>query len=247
MIDKVSVTALPSLFVISVPRSLSTLVHHQCCAALGLRSPGWTTAGEILNGERLALTGEGPGPRFTQLDEAYLREQLFEFLDAVVRPAGHCYKDVVQPFVVAQWLARRSLPALRIRRRLADVACALECTGWRYPGHPGSPDDPDATLRGLLLASRALDAAPAQVLDFDELIFREDALREALRPLYPNFAIPPIHFLDAAFAAHRDNILAQRQSARWSELDARLSRLSERLPAGGAGAPPRQEQGLPSR
>src|SRR5580704_16991905 len=104
----------PSLFIISLPRSLSSLVHHQSAAALGLRSPTWTSAGVILNGERLAVSGAADGPRFTLPENQFLCEQLWEFLDAVAQPAGYCYKDVVQPFIVSHWLQKQELCVLRI-------------------------------------------------------------------------------------------------------------------------------------
>ena len=49
-----------SLFVVSLPRSLSTVTYHAARRALGLAEPTWTTDGEILNLRRFAhLEQEG--------------------------------------------------------------------------------------------------------------------------------------------------------------------------------------------
>ena len=76
------------------------------------------------------------GVKFTLKERDPARfDALSEFLDQVTAPAGFAYKDVVQPFVVAEWL--RSHPhqyrVLRIKRRLPDVAFAMLAKRWLYP------------------------------------------------------------------------------------------------------------------
>ena len=44
-----------SLFVLSLPRSLSTLLYHAAREAMTLCEPAWTSDGEILNADRYAL------------------------------------------------------------------------------------------------------------------------------------------------------------------------------------------------
>jgi hypothetical protein len=217
----------PSLFIVSLPRSLSTEVHQHSCAALSLRSPRWTSAGEILNGDRLAVSG-AIGPRFTLPNNRYLYEQLFDFLDDVVNPTGYCYKDVVQPFVVSGWLPAQNLRVLRIDRPLADVAWSMQRARWDYPmlAAHDRQGKIDQMLDGLLAASRALAALFAETITFDQMIADDEVLRAALQRLYPDFEVPPIRLVDESFAGHRDSILERRNSAEWKNLERRLSELA---------------------
>lgn len=228
---------IPSLFIVALPRSLSTLVHQECCAALGLRSPRWASSGEILNGDRVAISAERPSgenPKFTPPEFQYASEQLAEMLDDVVAATGRAYKDVVQPFAVARWLAGRGMAVLRIRRSLADVAWSMQRTGWWYPERAAieatglDGDRLDRLLSGLLRASRALDAIPAETIDFDDLLESGEGLRAALRRLYPGRGVPPLSYVDEGFRLRRSRMLAERQEPLWLELAERLARL-ERL------------------
>ena len=59
-----------SLFVVSLPRSLSSLLYVAASRALGLAEPGWTTDGEILNRDRVPRRLQHLAPadeRFTLL------------------------------------------------------------------------------------------------------------------------------------------------------------------------------------
>ena len=220
----------PSLFVIALPRSLSTVVYEQCAAALDLRMPAWTSAGEILNGDRLVLThAEDGGLKFTPPGRAVEFTRIRRFLDDVVQPTGVAYKDVVQPFVVADWLRDRRLPVLRIERPLADVAFAFERAGWRYPMQAASAhgDDTERLLRGLARAARALAAVRAVTLDFDAAIDDDTALRDALAQLYPQRDIAPLRYRDDAFVAYARTVRERRRHPRWLLLDARLRELDE--------------------
>lgn len=54
----------PSLFVVSLPRSLSTLIYHAVRQSVGLEEPIWTSDGEIMNLDRFrADAGAGEGFR----------------------------------------------------------------------------------------------------------------------------------------------------------------------------------------
>lgn len=140
-----------SLFVVSLPRSLSTLVYDAARAALGLRSPSWTVDGEILNVDRLAAYG-GPrreeGAKFNTADgEPALFQKLTEFLDQVTVAQDFAYKDVVQPFVVAGWAGLRQYRVLRIKRDLTEVTDSMLARGWYYPrvAAPGAREGLPAT------------------------------------------------------------------------------------------------------
>lgn len=219
-----------SLFIVALPRSLSTLVHQECCAALGLRSPRWASSGEILNGDRVAISAERPSgenPKFTLPESLYASEQLGEFLDDVVVPEGRAYKDVVQPFAVARWLAGKDLPVLRIRRSLVDIAWSMQRAGWWYPERAAGVegDRLDRLLAGLLRASRALDALPAEEVGFEDLLEGGEGLRAALSRLYPGCDVPPFAYVDDSFRLRTRRMLAERQDPLWQELAGRLARL----------------------
>lgn len=230
-----------SLFLVALPRSLSTLVHGLCCRSVGLRSPAWADAGEVLNGDRVLLLAAAL-PHFLAPGDG-AGAPLAEFLDDVVRSRGRAYKDVVQPFVLCPWLERRrDLAVLLLRRPVPDVAWAMIRQGWSFPeragGAAGARDEPhDRLLRGLLRARRAHERLAAAVaaasLEFDDLLQDAEALPRALRQLYPELTPAPVPYLDDDFRRRRDEVLARRRGDDWRRLDERLQELAER-PAGGA-------------
>lgn len=221
--------SLPSLFVIALPRSLSTHVHEAARAALSLATPAWTSAGEILNAGRWRmLASEDDGDRYVTADDGIRFDTWQRFLDDVVVRRGRAYKDVVQPFVCAHWLARTDdLRVLRIRRPVADVAWSMLEAGWRYPAraaHAGR-DEIDRLLSGLLRARDALAGVPAAELDFDALLEAPHALSDALATLYPGIDRPYTPPGDADFDVHARSVLQRRTTPRWRDLAARVDAL----------------------
>jgi hypothetical protein len=232
-----------SLFIVALPRTLSSEIHGLCRSALGLRAPAWTTHGEILNGDRLVLapqaraSGEaGAAPKFTLPSERYRYEQLLALLDDVVAPEGRVYKDVVQPFVVSAWLADRDLAVLRIRRPLADVALSMERRAWLYPERaaPTECAPEDRLLAGLraaerahaeLTAGRVRASLAVATVEFDDLVASPEALRTALGRLYPGREIA-LSDPGEEFRAYSRQVLATRSSERWRELDRRAAGLA---------------------
>lgn len=225
----------PSIFVIALPRSLSSLVYQVARRALGLAEPMWTSDGEVLNIDRFVLHG-GPGRdegcKWTlPAHEVAVAARMDAFLDQLVRPTGFAYKDVVQPFVVSRWLtaAERGLPVLRIRRPLADVALAMLTRRWLYPARAPRRNPPDdlvtALLRGLLAAEAALDAVSAVVVDYDILVRDETALAEALHALAPGRALGPVRYVDGWFRQARGERLARRDGPWYQALEQMLADL----------------------
>lgn len=212
-----------SLFIVSLPRSLSSLLYQSIRSTLGLAEPVWTSDGEVLNLHRFAHLPDGveiEGLRFTQPSSDPARfDRLVSFLDQVTQRDGYLYKDVVQPFVVARWLPASGLAALRIERPVADVAYAMVDRGWLYPRSAADCDGgPERELvAGLARAQRALAAIPGPVVRFDDLIHDEEPLAAALVSLYGDVPVP--RYLDDGFRAVREGILRRRATERWARLD----------------------------
>lgn len=236
-----------SLFVVALPRSLSSVAYHASRLALGLEEPVWTSDGEILNNDRSVLYG-GPthdaGAKYVHsAAEPELFQRVTAFLDQAVQPEGFAYKDVVQPFVAASWLPASGLRVLRIRRRLADVAYSMLRMQWLYPARAAAPHGADgeeepfsvetSVVRGLLAAEAALEELPGEVIEYDDLVADEDALLAALRCLYPGARLRGVRFIDDSFAHRRSAILARRNEDEYKRIERSIS-----LQQDGLAAPP---------
>jgi hypothetical protein len=221
-----------SLFVVSLPRSLSSATYHLARIGLGCAEPAWATDGEILNLDRFALF---PGPandtglKFTSRSPEPQRfAAITEFLRQVVMPEGFAYKDVVQPFVVAAWLPTSGCRALRIRRDVASIAYSMLSRGWHYPARVSSlREDPEAALLdGLLQAERALDAVAAEAIDYDDLIVTEEPLNEALLKLYPGWSLPRLRYLEEGFLRVREIVIRRRSTEAFQRLEEKVRALT---------------------
>ncbi|MGH9277573.1 MAG: hypothetical protein ACRD12_05640 [Acidimicrobiales bacterium] len=185
---------------------------------MGLDEPAWTTDGEVLNGDRYAHYG---GPRFDEGLKytcgeagAAVFEQILGFLDDVVRPEGVAYKDVVQPFAVATWLAARPLRVVKIRRRVAEVAASMLAQGWYYPQAAAADVDDRhaAVVEGLVRADLALDTLAGETLWFDDLVTDERHLGDCLARLYPDLDVRPPSYIDDGFRRERRRQWSRRTS-----------------------------------
>jgi hypothetical protein len=233
--------ARPSLFVVALARSLSSVIYHAVRRALELREPEWTTDGEVLNVRRFALLaeeGDVEGIKYVERRRDARRfDRLLGFLGQVARADGFAYKDVIQPFLVAEWLPASGLPVLHLDRPVPDVAYAMLQRGWHYPAEaaaakgvapPAAPscaatseaptpvardaeDLQRALVSGLLRARQALAAVPAARVLYDDLIHDEAPLHDALRSLYGGDPPRPA-YLDDAFRRDRDEVLKRRQT-----------------------------------
>jgi hypothetical protein len=239
-------SGLSSLFVVALPRSLSSVVYHASRLALGLEEPLWTSDGEILNNDRFALYG-GPthdaGVKYVRPAAApELFQRVLSFIDQVTLRDGFAYKDVVQPFVAAAWLPASGLRVLRVRRRLADVAFSMLQRQWFYPANasavpangaegapPAMPVTEVAVIRGLLAAERELETLPGETVEFEDLIADENALIGALRRLYPEARLRGVRFIDEGFRQYRDRILARRNDEEYRRIESVLSMQQDRL------------------
>lgn len=220
----------PSLFIVALPRSLSSVVFEQCRIAMNLRAPPWTSSGELLNADRYLFSRSlGEAHKFNPPEDAAMHEYLHAFLDDAVQPTGCIYKDVVHPFATSAWLRGRRYPLLRIRRPLADVAWSMTRAGWDYPRRaaPAALPPEDRPLYGLLRAWRALQSLDAVELAFDDLLDDGVALQRALQMLYPRCDITVPDYRDSAFRTYMDEVRWRRKSDHWQAIDARIDALKE--------------------
>jgi len=218
-----------SLFIISLPRSLSSLTYYISRVALGLKAPSWTSDGEILNVDRFALY---PGPsndsslKFIVKDHDPVRFQCaMDFLDQATVPSDFAYKDVVHPFVVTEWLRSSEFRVLRIKRNLTDVVFSMLAHKWFYPkaASQNQTDAEAAVIEGLIRADMMLDHAPGEHIDFDDLIADESVLRNALVKLYPSASMLNFQYLNEKFCAFRDEqVLYRRTFAEYKRLEEKV-------------------------
>lgn len=221
-----------SLFIASVPRSLSSMTYYIARVVLGLKAPSWTSDGEILNIDRFVLY---PGPSHDTGIKFVLRENnealfqsVLDFLDQVTVTEGFAYKDVVQPFVISEWPGLSRFRVLRIKRNLSDVAFSMLARGWHYPKSAscGEGNLEELVIKGIIRADKALDSLPAEQVDFDDLIIDESALRNALSNLYPGVAIQDFKYT-ASFQATANAVLQRRSTDSYKQLSENVARLVE--------------------
>lgn len=230
-----------SLFVLSLPRSLSTLIYHGACLSLDFQQPSWTSDGELLNLDRFALPAEEsrqPGNKYTQqCDRPELFAELGHFLDRSVVPAGFAYKDVVHPFATAAWLADKPYAMLKIQRDPAEVAMSMLAKGWHYPAEAAADGRAleAAVVEGLLRAWTVISALPGPTIQYDALIDDERELHEALAVLYPDVPLRQVRFIDSAFRNERDGLIARRSAPMYRRLADLVARIATELRA----SPPR--------
>lgn len=223
-----------SLFIISLPRSFSSETYKISQAALGLASPSWTTDGEILNLDRYALF---PGPihdtgiKFVAKErESQLFRRVTDFLEQVAKPTGFAYKDVVNPFIVSEWLKGRDFRVLHIKCNLTDVVFTMLYRQWFYPRRAisdGGTHAEEAMIKGLIRADAVLTAVPAVQLDFDDLISDESFLRNALTKLYPEFEELNVSYMDDNFHLRREAVLSRRKTNAYGLVRDKVLKVSE--------------------
>jgi len=228
----------PSLFVVSLPRSLSSLVYRESRRALGLQRPRWTEAGEILNLARYVLMPRQnriEGFKYTQDRDQPLFDAVVDFLDQTVQPTGFAYKDVVQIFAVCRWLPRSPCRVLRIERSVPDVALAMLSRGWIYPASSATEgrEPIKAVIEGLHQAEVRLRALDAVTVRYDDLVASEEPLYRALHELYPGHPLRHRRYRDEDFEHKRKQVMERRRSSDYATIRRLYDQVvSEQGPAG---------------
>jgi hypothetical protein len=227
---------LSSLFVVSLPRSLSSLLYVAAARAIGLAEPGWTSDGEILNRDRVPRRRQSRAPadeRFTLLGAAPdVFANMTSYLDEVALRQGFAYKDVVQPFVIGGWEGLGDFRVLKVRRNVAEVAYTMLKRQWLYPAQAASVFDahPWALVEGLLRAEAVLDALPGETVDYSRAVLDHGPLEAALARLYPDAPLAPPRYIDRGFARTRRRLEAERRdSLVFRRLEWIVSAVRERL------------------
>jgi len=227
---------LRSLFVVSLPRSLSSLLYVAAARAIGLAQPTGTSDGEILNRDRMPRPQQHLAPaneRFTLLGPAPdAFAGLTSYLDRSAVRHGFAYKDVVQPFVIGGWEGLGDFRVLKVRRDLAEVAYTMLKREWLYPAHAASVFDahPWALVEGLVRAEAVLDALPGETVEYAHAVLGHEPLEAALRRLYPDAPFTPVGYIDRRFARTRGRLEAERRNSLvFRRLEWIVSEVRERL------------------
>ena len=234
--DRQDAEGLRSLFVVSLPRSLSSRLYVAAARALGLTEPAWTSDGEILNRDRVPRRLQSLAPadeRFTLLGcspDAFA--SMTTYLDTTAARRGHAYKDVVQPFVIGGWDGLSEFRVLKVRRNVAEVAYAMLKRQWWYPARAASVFDarPWTVVEGLVRAEAVLEALPGETVEYADAIIDPDPLHAALRRLYPGVTLPPPAYIDRRFIRTRRRLEADRRdSLLYRRIEWIVSSVRERL------------------
>jgi hypothetical protein len=210
---------LGSLFVLSLPRSLSSLLYIAAARAVGLAEPTWTSDGEILNRDRVPRRLQSVAPadeRFTLLGSAPdVFASMTGYLDRAALRQGFAYKDVVQPFVIGGWEGLGEFKVLKVRRNVAEVAYTMLKRRWSYPARAASVFDehPWALVEGLVRAEGVLDALPGETVEYADAVLDHSSLELALSRLYPDVRLEPPRYIDRRFARTRHRLEAERRSS----------------------------------
>jgi hypothetical protein len=227
---------LRSLFVLSLPRSLSSLLYVAAAGAIGLAEPAWTSDGEILNRERVPRRMHTLAPedeRFTLLGSAPdTFASMTSYLDRTALRRGHAYKDVVQPFVLGGWEGLGEFEVLKVHRNVAEVAYTMLKRQWLYPARAASVYDahPWALVEGLVRAEAVLEALPGVTVEYADAVLDHGPLETALRELYPDAELAPAQYIDGGFDRTRRRLEAERRrSLVFRRLEWIVSAVRERL------------------
>ena len=225
-----------SLFVVSLPRSLSSLLYVAAAHAIGLAQPTWTSDGEILNRDRVPRRLQRLAPadeRFTLLGSAPdAFASMTSYLDGAALRQGFAYKDVVQPFVIGGWEGLGDFEVLKVRRNVAEVAYTMLKRQWFYPARAASVFDahPWALVEGLVRAEMVLDALPGETVEYADAVLDHGALEVALGRLYPDAPLAQLGYIDYGFARTRRRLEAERRdSLVFRRLEWIVSAVRERL------------------
>ncbi len=154
-------------------------------------------------------------------------ERINQLLNESVRHAGFVYKDVTQPFILAEWLENHQYPTIVIKRDIIDVAYAMLMNQWLYPALiiRNGTDIKKKVLMGLMNAQTVLDQADGIHIEYSELIQDELVLLNVLSELYPKKKIRPARYISDEFKWYREQLKKRPETSLYGE----LSELKEQI------------------
>ena len=210
----------------SLPRSLSSKIYQISYKAIGLKTPQWSSSGEILNPERFLFNNQKKNcdTEFSRKESnIHIFNACSNFLHDVVKTKGYCYKDVIQPFIISDYLNQLSINTIYIRRYVSDVVLAMEGRNWTYPINASNVTQSRTNLQhmvdGLVRAQTKLEGINNKLtLNYDDIIFDEAPLKQALHHLYPQIDLSYISYIDSDFIAYREAVLQRRDTEEYKEI-----------------------------
>lgn len=221
----------PSLFIVALPRSLSSEIFQVLRSMTGLKEAQWATDGEILNLDRHILHShqkaeEVQALKYLRLDhspETFHRGMTF--LDDCTQQNGYIYKDVVQPFLLSAWPSLKNFNSIYVDRKVEDVAFSVLRQKWEWPAHAltRSQVQRHDVIRGLLLAQKTLQEMPCRRIEFEKVIFEASSLEEVLE----GYDFKPVNYLTPDFCRRRDQTLSKRHTAEYLELAEEIQGIRE--------------------
>jgi len=212
-----------SLFILSLPRSLSSQTYEWVRRSTRLKTPRWCTDGEFLNVDRYVHLAEGSddsGLKLMRPDVHAIKfREMYTFAEEIVREEGYVYKDVVQPYLMRSFLQKNDFPVLKIKRSLADVAWSMQRKNWYYPSQLSeNTSGLEALIRGLATMRDCLQSIPGETITFEEILRDERRLYHKLSQLYPYENLKWVRYMDAEFKAQRKVILERRAQTSYGEI-----------------------------
>ena len=220
-----------SLFILSLPRSLSSNIQRSVTQTGFLKNPFWTSSGEILNLDRLksvvARKKNEKSHYLTISSGADRYQELLNYLDESVFERGYVFKDVVQPFVITQWLSKNPYPVIKIQRNFNEIVYRMIKQQWFYPvnASDGSEKNLHNMVVGLRRGWKAIQSVPGITLNYADLVESEEPLRIALSELYPDFDFSELSYVNSKFkeeSKKQQAILTDKEFYRLEEMIAGL-------------------------
>lgn len=138
----------------------------------------------------------------------------------------------MQPFVVGGWDGLGEFEVLKVRRDVAEVAYTMLKRQWWYPASAASVFEarPWSLVEGLVRAEAVLDALPGQTVEYADAIIDHEPLEAALRRLYPDAPLAPLHYIDRRFLRIRRRLESERHdSLVFRQLESIVAAVRERL------------------
>ena len=199
------------------------MTYDICRKMIRHNAPDWTTSGEITNSDRFSIAAKqkfGHLPKFIRKEQdPMLADKVWSILDENIKPVEYVYKDVTQPFLVAEWLAAHDYPTLILHRHPVDVAFAMWQKEWFYPAASVSLE---TTLKrkmmtGLCDAQKVLATVQGVSVHFEQMLHDETLVQSALKELYCSNTLPVVRYLYPEFRNYSSQVKLRKENPLYQE------------------------------